>query len=82
MDPTLQTYMLALEKRGLSKKAGWLGATGKFLAQLPLWIGGSMAGESFLAKKPKVRRRFVPRSEFAKLIQEQRRLQLPAQRAQ
>lgn len=81
MDPMLQTYKLAFEKQGLSKEAGWLGSTGKFLAQLPLWIGGSMIGEKVLGKKPRVRRHFVPRSEFAKMIQEQRRMRLPAQRA-
>lgn len=80
MDPMLQTYVLALGKQGLSKKAGWLGATGKFLAQLPLWIGGSMIGEKVLRKKPRIRRQYVPRGEFAKLVQEQRRMRLPAQR--
>jgi len=64
MDPLLKAYVQAFEKQ-----AGFLGAAGKFIGQIPFFIGGSVVAQKLFGKKPKIERHYVPRGDYDQLRQ-------------
>jgi hypothetical protein len=74
------TYKLAFVKQG-----SFIGGVGRFIAGAPFFLAGMAGVQKLFGKKPKVERMYIPREDYAQLVNpqapppRQRRRQAPPQ---